>query len=293
MKTDPDYLIARGVEKIINSTPEYKYYKSETSPPYPFKLNQKEYKIYSLYLRVFLFSKKVEAIVPGPGAAKKQIINGTAYLTNYIEGYEAGIKYFQKNFSPELYGGFTNEYIKDINHQLNEGRIKRDWVKAFIPVIINSKRIHDYGYYSGIVSQVDEIINTHPSLFNKTNHKPSEEPLTYSQIALIEFLNGREITKDSARDLLDPNYQYNYLKYLEKPPAKSSAKNLSDIEFAAVLSLSKGSWSAGRKTLTGWEKEIKSILVRLPYLPNYNPTVVDEQYKKLKEGLKKALERTV
>lgn len=98
-------------------------------------------------------------------------IDGLPYLKTFIQGYKEGINYFEQDFKA-LYSPFdTDKLVAAIKSNYfdtrleKEGKIGWEKVKKFVPANLNHKTIKEEGYFSGIVSRVEEIVSTHPQLF--------------------------------------------------------------------------------------------------------------------------------
>lgn len=124
-------------------------------------------KIYTAELAIILFSKEIA--VRDRGNRLDVIINGGEYLNTYIEAYKEGMLYFETTYK-DLAGPNAKLHIKDIHlnffHTKHNG-VNEGWgyVKSSPPLIISHKIIKEYGYYSGIVSKVEDEIEIHQSLF--------------------------------------------------------------------------------------------------------------------------------
>jgi hypothetical protein len=104
-------------------------------------------------------------------------INGYDYLQTYIDGYKEGEQYFDDEFriSPNtLYGENAEDYVKDIHYnffnvriEVGEGHEGWAFVKEAFSLLLTKKSIKEYGYYSGIVSKVEEQVKKYPRLFKK------------------------------------------------------------------------------------------------------------------------------
>jgi hypothetical protein len=99
--------------------------------------------------------------------SKKEILNSLDYFNTYVEAYKEGRQYFDQNFAisaDTLCGGNLTNFIKDLHQnyfhtQHFSGNEGWQFVKQFSrPFILTHKEIKKFGYYSGIVSKADEMI---------------------------------------------------------------------------------------------------------------------------------------
>lgn len=130
-------------------------------------------KIYTPELAHFFMSGALSAEVY---PTKEKIeIDGSVYFQTYVEGYNEGEKYWNENLAVStnvLYGANAESYVNDLYEKYHFIKLKREWgfegwsyVKWQSSPSITHSRIREYGYYSGIVSKVDELVKQHPKLF--------------------------------------------------------------------------------------------------------------------------------
>jgi len=101
-------------------------------------------------------------------------VNGFDYLNTYNEAYIKGEQYFEKEFKisiNNLVGEHGKSYVKSLHN--NYYHIKHEksyegwvYVKGIVPCILTHAEIKKFGYYSGIVSKVDEEFNKHLEVYN-------------------------------------------------------------------------------------------------------------------------------
>lgn len=111
-------------------------------------------------------------------------LNSHEYLKTYIEAFTEGERYFEANFkaSPEvLYGANHKQYIQDLHNNyfhIKHCRGNEGWsyVKHRYPFILTHEAVKTFGYYSGLVSKVDELVERHPQLFATFNECSGDEP---------------------------------------------------------------------------------------------------------------------
>lgn len=111
-------------------------------------------------------------------------LNSPEYLKTYIEAFTEGERYFEANFkaSPEvLYGANHKHYIQDLQNnyfhiQHHPGKEGWNCVRHQHPFILTHEAVKTFGYYSGLVSKVDELVERHPQLFATFNECNGDEP---------------------------------------------------------------------------------------------------------------------
>ena len=110
-------------------------------------------------------------------------LNSQEYLHTYIEAFTEGERYFDAEFkaSPEvLYGANHKHYIQDLHNnyfhiQHRPGNVGWSSVKHRYPFILTHEAMKAFGYYSGVVSKVDELVERHPQLFAAFNDRNDAE----------------------------------------------------------------------------------------------------------------------
>ncbi len=178
-----------------------------------------EVKIYTAVLAFILTSDKLQ--VTNLDTQKKVKINGWEYFKTYFEAYRKGEEYFETEYKvlPNvLYGANADKYVNDIclNYfEIEHDGIHKGWkfVKECYPITIQREIIKNFGYYSGIVSKVEELIKKYPQLFNKfklceneflhsENGTKKEQPkLKIDQIALKYVYEGLQITRENGNEI--------------------------------------------------------------------------------------------
>ena len=120
-------------------------------------------KIYTTELAMILFVDEINGIKTFP------------CLESYTNAYNDGIEFFKKNHLPTtniLYGDYARLYVKDIHNNYfhtNHGNGVIGWnhIKNHYPLNLGNKTIEDFGYYAGIVSEVDIMIDSYFELFKE------------------------------------------------------------------------------------------------------------------------------
>ena len=127
-------------------------------------------KIYNPQLAVILTSNELPAKDLDTQTETK--IDSWKYLKTFVAAYKEGEQYFETTFkvSPEImFGAGGKNYVNEIHmnffhlqHRMNEGWV---YVKKAEPLILTHKAIKEYGYYSGLVNKVEQLIIEYPRLF--------------------------------------------------------------------------------------------------------------------------------
>lgn len=152
---------------------------------------------------------------------KEEVFDRVGYFNVFKKGFNEGVKYFNKNIyaSPDvLYGVHASEYFADLHtnyYHTNFDFNFEGWVdcKRTYPFIFTSKVIEKHGFYSGIVSKVDEMKLTYPTQSEKFTSLASpatvkSKQYSMPQIALIHFYNGTIINRDNSKEIAA---QYGYI----------------------------------------------------------------------------------
>ncbi len=114
-------------------------------------------KIYSPGVAYILSSNKL--FVKDLTTKETKYIDGTSYLNGFMEAYKEGQEYFDERDSKKVAKNLAIQYENDTN--------TRAWsyAKESNPLLISRKVLKEYGYYSGILSKLDEFVNENPDLF--------------------------------------------------------------------------------------------------------------------------------
>jgi hypothetical protein len=143
------------------------------------------------------------------------------YLQTYIEAYKEGEQYFESEFrvSPStLYGANAEQYVRDIHFNffhvnLKEGNKGWGYVKKAYPITLTHETIKKFGYYSSIVSKIEEQVKKHRKLFatfDKCDHESTptpkqgkqEQPNTFDELFFTP--EHAEICLEVLRELQPP-----------------------------------------------------------------------------------------
>lgn len=193
------------IDQKIFITPDYESIKRHILENGLMKVNS--IPVYTPEL-VFYFTSK-ELQVRNMDTKTDVSINGYDYFRTYEIGFKEGVEYFKAKYElpPNvLYGNNAEPYVRDI-HQNYFHSNKDDFngwseCKKLFPFIITHNAIKKYGYYSGIVSKVDEMVSEYPKLFQTFDICEHElvEPVSLTiQTKEVEFSNEIVIEEDEGR----------------------------------------------------------------------------------------------
>ncbi len=186
-------------------------------------------------------------------------INGGDYIKTYIEAYKNGEQYFEDEFKVStniIYGANAEQYVRDIHlnyfHVQHTGTIEGwGFVKKFYPPMLTHKAIQEFGYYSGIVSKVEELVKKYPKQFatfdkceHEVNPKQGETPQTIKK-AEQDFENAKPKTFS---DVFTSN---DFAKYLNALVNCTPQLLNSNYEFV-------GNQKTQRGVIATWFKYLKS-----------------------------------
>jgi hypothetical protein len=122
----------------------------------------------------------------------------------FKEGYLEGVKYFNETYkvSPDvIYGLHSQQYERTLHQKYYHpvsGKITGEWVhyEKSYPIVFNFEILFDYGYFSGIISCIKDLIKEHPVIFQNfdkcafsNEHKKEEIKLIPTDPTLAKILN--------------------------------------------------------------------------------------------------------
>ena len=153
-------------------------------------------KIYTTELSYILDQKTLKAYNK---STKIQVeICGNDYIKTYTTAYDEGRQYFENEFKPSisiLYGSHAESYIQNICDNYfkiqHYGAFKGwNFVKQSYPSFINHKVINQFGFYAGIVSAVDELVDKHLKIFEKFDVHEDDNENVLKGYHIEEFKNS-------------------------------------------------------------------------------------------------------
>lgn len=183
-------------------------------------------------------------------------IDGFQFFADYLSGYRNGQAYFNANYTPStdtMYGTGARIFIHDLHtHYFHTEHEKcyKGW-KGFaidsFPLNLSHAFINKYGYYAGIISEMNELKLKYPNQFkdfdkcvkNDTvtiNKKPTSlkpKPLPAKPQTLRDIWEGDQVSYDRLIKLLkdhQPNIGTSFITEIDgklvwnKQPAKGFAQ---------------------------------------------------------------------
>jgi hypothetical protein len=190
-------------------------------------------KIYTTELSYFLSLKTLKAFNK---STKTQVeICGYDYIKTYTTAYDEGRQYFENEFKPSisiLYGSHAESYIQNIcdNYfKIHHYGAFKGWnfVKHSYPISINHEVIKQFGYYAGIVSKVDELVDSHLNIFEKFDVHEDENKNILKGYQIEEFntsfnagLFDDRITLEKQKSII--NFFNNWYKKADSEYTESS-----------------------------------------------------------------------
>jgi len=202
LKNDTTFFLRSFFYKQEQSLEEYKVFQKEIRDNGFQIITSNEYKVkvYTPELCLIFISRDLPVREQFTKIETK--INGYDYLQTYIDGYKEGEQYFDDEFriSPNtLYGENAEDYVKDIHYNFFHVRIDvgaghEGWifVKEKFSLLLTKKSIKEYGYYSGIVSKVEEQVKKYPRLFKKFDKCENDLPALQSKKFLSLSMQPKE-----------------------------------------------------------------------------------------------------
>jgi len=163
------------------------FYKDENKKFYSYKMLFKEvltppchitfenidgnkYKVFTPHLATLLEEIEITAI--NTESQKEITINGKKYRKVYLDKYLEGVTYFKEYHLVNkeiLYVPGKVDYLKGLLKLYNETGYKGNsgwkYIREYYTNVISNEIIGEFGYYSGILAQIDELVTKYPELF--------------------------------------------------------------------------------------------------------------------------------
>ncbi len=166
-----------------------------------FTIKDVETKIYTPELALILSEKEIPAF--DKTLRSDTIINGLDFVDSYGEGFSDGIKYFNREVlvsTDTLYGQNAKSYVEDVHINYFHSQHQTflfGWVfvKNKFPLIISKAEIKKYGFYAGIVSEVDKMVAKYPQIFDN-----------FYKCELHNPTIDEKIEKAKAKKVTDPEF---------------------------------------------------------------------------------------
>jgi hypothetical protein len=146
--------------EFFKNDPTYYFEKERFGKSFFYNVSYKGYeaKVYVFELYKILSNESF------PLFKKNETLNGLSLIPIYIEGFKKGKEFFKSNYkvSTEILFPNMNEYVKTLQtcycHK-EQGQGKRGWCwyRWNYPIIFNDEKIKEYGYFAGIISEIDEL----------------------------------------------------------------------------------------------------------------------------------------
>ncbi|MBY0436304.1 MAG: hypothetical protein K2U26_19590 [Cyclobacteriaceae bacterium] len=181
---DPPYFLSRFWEG--NEVPDfYKLakYEIEKNGHISIDCDDESVNIYQPVLAYIFSVSRVS--VRNMDAMEDIQIDGLPYLKTFIHGYNEGVGYFENDFKALYSSSNIDKLVAAIKSNYydtrfeKEGKIGWEKVKKFFPVNLNHKTIREEGYFSGIVSRVEDIVSKHPQLFKGFYDRQTKKDIRY------------------------------------------------------------------------------------------------------------------
>lgn len=177
-------------------------------------------KIYNPQLAVILNSNELPA--KDLDNQTETTIDSWEYLKTFVAAYKEGEQYFETTFkvSPEIkFGAGAKNYVNEIHmnffhlqHRMNEGWV---YVKKAEPLILTHNAVKEYGYYSGLVNKVEQLIIEYPRLFaafEKCEHnmqpqqvetKTDKLKTVLSEHGFFELAKVKQLSEQNKQSLIE------------------------------------------------------------------------------------------
>jgi hypothetical protein len=94
-------------------------------------------------------------------------------FSKFKEGYLEGIKFFEETYKVSqevIYGVHSQVYERTLHQKFyhpEHGKISGEWsqYEKSYPIVFDFEILYDYGYYSGLISCIKDLIKLHPVAF--------------------------------------------------------------------------------------------------------------------------------
>jgi len=199
--------------KFFKNDPTYYFEKERFGKSFFYNVSYKGYeaKVYVFELYKILSNESF------PLFGKKETLNGLSLIPIYIEDFKKGKEFFKSKYtvSTEILFQNINEYVKTLQtcycHK-EQGQGKRGWCwySWNYPIIFNDEKIKEYGYFAGIISEIDELKEHYHQfkVIGQCDHSliPQQtetkwDRLKVKQIAIIHVYEGLQITRENAGEI--------------------------------------------------------------------------------------------
>lgn len=146
--------------EFFKNDPTYYFEKERFGKSFFYNVSYKGYdaKVYVFELYKILSNESF------PLFKKNETLNGLSLIPIYIEGFKKGKEFFKNNYkvSTEILFLNINEYVKTLqtcycHKEQRQGKRGWCWYKWNYPIIFNDEKIKEYGYFAGIISEIDEL----------------------------------------------------------------------------------------------------------------------------------------
>lgn len=156
------------------------------------KTNLKPAKIFTPELAFVLCNSNLQ--IQNLNTDTVKYINGTYFWTTYAEAFSRGEQHFNDEYkasSEILYGSRSESYINNLHHKYFHDLSVNPYegwkfVKNYYPELITHKQIALFGFYSGVVNSLEEIMKKHPKVFQSFNKCEHEEKTENSDLTTLQ-----------------------------------------------------------------------------------------------------------
>lgn len=129
--------------------------------------------VYVMQLVCVLESTKV------PIEGSKKTFNGKKFISFYVQGFKEGVQYFMANHnvSNDVLYSNSEQYIKDLhvcyfhNDPITNNKKGWNWYQQNYPITISNEHVKKFGFYAGIISELEKMKLKFPALFRNFKYK--------------------------------------------------------------------------------------------------------------------------
>ncbi|AKD54016.1 hypothetical protein [Spirosoma radiotolerans] len=173
------------------------------------------YKVYNPFIAALLFNSELIPVKDEDNVITN--LNGADYKGSYVRGYQYGVEVYVKHLSPNLplNAQLGLSYcLKNLHnlykHHSKERGLAWEFYKTASPSHVYHAMFWEFGYYAGLISEINELTHFHPSLHDgifvcNSVEEGSEkiERLSLRQIAYFYQYTGETLNELNSKEIAE------------------------------------------------------------------------------------------
>jgi hypothetical protein len=182
-------------------------------------------KVYVLHLWKILTSKQLPL-------KSVETLNGVQFINTYVEAFKKGSEYFVNEFSVTKETLFQSDtYLKNLHYcyyhsEPINGKVGWNFYEKNYPVIIHEKAMKDFGFFAGVIFEVELLRKKYPLPFNDFDACELLHLMNETSMTLPDFTNFKTLS-----DLTDNNEHFKKLRADLETKLNTAAKFITKKEF--------------------------------------------------------------